>query len=362
MVPAAVAHLFTGLAASALASLDDYGTAAFGYAAGSAAGVALILARVEPDGLVAVSRGMLLNGVVALLVPACVLAWRASRTRMPAEAVRPAGPPLRARLGLFVTAAALPIALQLLYVVCLPFAGRLEPGAVTSFGYAYLAAASLVSVTAFSIGLVSSVPLTRMGLSPESAARHVVSSAWVALALIGPAVGVFALAGGGLVERVLGGAYGGDTGSEVAWVVVFLTAWAVASVGVNVAFPLTFVAERLRALPWIGVAALALQVLLAWIASDLAELHGLAIALAATTLFVLAALLRELGALARGLRGMAIAAAAVGGITLAAFLPPALLLGSTASALAGLALYGVLVALVRPSELGASWAYLRALR
>ncbi len=36
---------------------------------------------------------------------------------------------------------------------------RLGPGAVTSFGYAYLAAASLVTITAFSIGLVSSVPL-----------------------------------------------------------------------------------------------------------------------------------------------------------------------------------------------------------
>ena len=65
------------------------------------------------------------------------------------------GSPLRSRLGVFATAAALPIALQLLYVVCLPFAGSVEPGAVTSFGYAYLGAASFVSITAFSIGLVS---------------------------------------------------------------------------------------------------------------------------------------------------------------------------------------------------------------
>ncbi len=67
-----------------------------------------------------------------------------------------ARPDLRCGPGsaIFATAAALPIALQLLYVVCLPFAGRVEPGAVTSFGYAYLAAASLVSITAFSIGLV----------------------------------------------------------------------------------------------------------------------------------------------------------------------------------------------------------------
>ena len=128
---------------------------------------------------------------------------------MPRGAVRPTGPPLSSRLGVFATAASLPIALQLLYVVCIPFAGRLGSGSVTSFGYAYLAAASLVSVTAVSLGLVTSVPLARSGLSPALAARHVVSASWIALAFIGAAAGVFALAGADLVEAVLGGAYGG---------------------------------------------------------------------------------------------------------------------------------------------------------
>ena len=362
MVPAAVAHLFAGLAASGLAALDDYATAAFGYAAGSAAGVAFILERVDADGLVAVARGMALNGLVALLVPLGGLGWRAARTRMPAAAVRPAGAPLPSRLGVFAAAAALPIALQLLYVVCLPFAGRIEPGAVTSFGYAYLAAAGLVSVTAFSIGLVSSVPLTRSGLGAGAAARHVTASGWVALSVIAAIIGVVALAGGPLVGRVLGDSYGGDVGDEVGRIVVVLAPWMVASVGVNVSFPLAFVAERLRLLPWIGAAALALQVLLAWIASELFELDGLAIALAASTLFVLAALLRELGALGDGLHGLATAAVVVGALALVAFLPPALVLGSSAAALAGLALYGGLVALLRPHSLSSSWSYLRALR
>jgi hypothetical protein len=144
--------------------------------------------------------------------------------------------------------------------------------------------------------------------------------------------------------------------------VVLLSAWTVASVGVNVAFPLAFVAERLRALPWIGAGALGLQVLLAWIASELLELDGLALALALTTLLVLAALLRELHALRRGLRGVATAAIVVGALTLAAFLPPALLLGSLAASIVGVAVYCALVALVRPRELRSSWAYLRALR
>ena len=164
LVPAAIAHLFAGLAASGLAALDDYATAALGYALGSTAALTMILTRVDDDGIAALWWGVALNGAISLAVPVVGLAWRALRARMPAGAVRPTGPPLRSRLGIFATAAALPIALQLLYVICLPFAGHVEPGAVTSFGYAYLAAASLVSITAFSIGLVSSVPLTRIGL------------------------------------------------------------------------------------------------------------------------------------------------------------------------------------------------------
>ena len=362
MVPAAVAHLFAGLAASSLAALDDYATAALGYAAGSAAGLVLILTLVDSEGIVAVGWGMALNGVVALLVPAIALAWRARRSSMPATAVRPAGLPLASRLGVFAAAAALPIALQLLYVVCLPFAGRLGPGAVTSFGYAYLAAATLVSVTAFSIGLVSSVPLTRIGLGPGVSARHVASAAWVALTVIGAAVGAFALAGGGIVEGVLGDAYGGDVGQEVARLVVVLSPWMIASVGVNVAFPLAFVAERLRPLPWIGAAALVLQVLLAWAFAGLLDLDGLAIALTLSTFLVLLALLRELDALFDGVRGVAVAAATIAVFTVAAFLPAGLVLGSLPGAMVGLAAYVALMALVRPRGLRASWAYLRALQ
>jgi len=305
---------------------------------------------------------MALNGLVALLVPAAVLAWRARRSSMPAAAVRPVGLPLSARLGVFAAAAALPIALQLLYVVCLPFAGRLGEGAVTSFGYAYLAAATLVTVTAFSIGLVSSVPLTRIGLGPGAAARHVASSSWIALTLIGAAVGAFALAGGGIVEGVLGAAYGGDVGQEVARLVVVLSPWMVASVGVHVAFPLAFVAERLRPLPWIGAVALVLQALLAWSLAELLELDGLAVALTIATAVVLLALLRELGALSDGVRGIAIAAGAVTVFTAVAFVPAGFVLGSPAAAIVGIVVYGVVVALVRPRGLLASWAYLRALQ
>ena len=148
VIPAGVAHLFAAIAASGLAALDDYRTAALAYALGSATGFALILVRVEPDGIVAVAWGSMLNGVVTLAIVLAGLLLHAARLEVPRGAVRPSGPPVQRRLGAFAVGAALPLALQLLYVVCLPFAARLEEGAATSFVYAYLAASSLVTVTA----------------------------------------------------------------------------------------------------------------------------------------------------------------------------------------------------------------------
>ncbi len=361
MVPAATAHLFAALAASGLAALDDYGTAASGYAAGSVAGLALIVTRAEPDGIVAVAWGMALNGAIALLVPSVGLAVHAWRARMPGHAMRSTGVQLPRRLGVFAVGASLPLALQLLYVVCLPFAAREGTGAATSFVYAYLASSALVTVAAGSLGLVTAVPLTRSVLTATAAARHVVAMSWLALVLVGAAAGVFALAGAAVVETALGGDYGGDVGAELGRLVVFLSPWMFASIGVGVTFPLAFVAGRTRGLPSIAVVALLVQVPLAWAGAFLLELEGLALALALTTFFVLAALLVELGALRRAARGLAVAAAFVAGITIVAFMPPALVLGSVAAAAIGLALYVVLTSALRPRGLRASWTYLRTL-
>jgi hypothetical protein len=361
MVPAAIAYLFAGIAASALAALDDYATAAFGFAAGSALGFTFILLRSDPDGIVAVARGMMLNAAVAFVVPTVALALRARRAAMPRSAARPGGHPLRARLRAFAVSAALPLALQLLYVVCLPFAARLGTGAATSFVYAYLAAASLVTVAAASLGLATSVPLTRRGLDAASVADHIVASSWLALTLIGAAAGVFALAGGDLVEAVLGRSYAGNVGAELGRLVVLLSPWMVASVGVSVSFPLTFVVARTAALPWIGLAALALQVPLAWLGARVLELDGLAISLAVSTSLVLGTLLRELHVLGSALAGLLRAGAIVGGVTAVAFGLASFVPGSTASAVVGLVAYVVLLGLVRPRGLGTSWRYLRAL-
>jgi hypothetical protein len=362
MVPAAVAHLFAALAASGLAALDDYGTAALGYVAGSVAGFSLILARVEPDGIIVVAWAMALNSAVACLLPTVALAVRAARARMPSRAVRPSGVPIRVRLQLFAVGTAVPLALQLLYVVCLPFAGRQGTGAATSFVYAYLAASALVTVTAGALGLATSVPLARSELSSASAARHVAATSWLALALVGGAVGVFALAGADLVEAALGDVYGGDVGSEVGRLVVVLGPWVVASIGVSVTFPLAFIAGRTRMLPPIAMAVLVVQVPLAWGLAELLQLDGLALALALTTCLVLGVLLVELGAFADAAPALLAAAVIVAALVVVAFLPAGLVLGSLVSAVVGVFVYVLLLALIRPRPLTSSWHYLRALR
>ncbi len=62
---------------------------------------------------------------------------------------------------MLVEGVSLPFALQGLYVIGYRFASGLGSGRPTTFSYAYLIASLLVAVTATSIALVSSVPLSR---------------------------------------------------------------------------------------------------------------------------------------------------------------------------------------------------------
>lgn len=361
MTAAAVLQLFAGLAASALAALDDYVTAAAGFALGSIAGLALIVLRVDPDGVQAISWGMALNGAVALGVPTVALALRARAERMPRSAVRPAGASFGSRLAVLGAGIALPLALQAIYVVCNRLAYGEGEGAQTSIGYAYLITSAVVAVTASSLGLVTAVPLTRAGLDAARTARHVVSSAWIALIVIGAAAGVFGLAGGRLAGVLLGSSYSSGAGDELGRLVVVLSLWAIVSVGVSVTFPLVFVAGRSRSLPLVALGALALHVPVAWAGQRLLGLDGLALALAVTTGAVLAVLLAQLHSLAATARGLALASLAVAVLAAVAFVPPALVLASTAAATVGLAAYAALVGLVRPPGLREAWRYLRAL-
>ena len=361
MMFAAVLQLYAGLAASALAALDDYVVASAGYALGSACGLAYIFARVHSDGIPAVAHGMAVNGAIAVAVPTVALAIRARGEAMPNSALRPGGLTFGARVREIATSVALPLALQAIYLICLPLAARVGVGATTSFGYAYLLTSAIVAVTASSLGLVTSVPLTRAGLSPGAAARHIVASSWIAVTLIGAAAGVFSIAGERIVRVLLGPHYGASVGSELGRLVVVMSLWAVVAVGVTVTFPLVFVASSGRRLPLLAAGALAIHVPAAVVGEVIGGLEGLAVALAATTAVILLGLLATLGAIGATLRGLGIAAVTAATFAVAAFVVPWLLLAPVAAAAVGVLVYGVLVAVVRPRGLRTAWRYLHQL-
>ena len=356
LVPAAVAQLFAALAASALAAYDSYGTAAAAYALGSVLGLAVILWRVGEDGIVACAWGTLVNGLVTLAIPLAGLFVRAEWGRRAAFGIR-------VRLAELARATALPLALQALFVVCLRFVSDLGTGAVTSFTYAYFVAAALVAVTASSLGMVSSVPLTRAALSPERASRHVASTSLVSFAAVAAAAGIFALVGDAIVRAALGPAYEGEAGGEIGRLVVLLGPWMAASIGVTITFPMLFVAGRERRLPLLAVAALALHVVVAWAAVRAFDLDGAALALTVSTLVVLVALLLLLSpsVLAAGGRRLALGAVAVGVLALVAFGLPAALLPDAVAVLAGAGIFGALLLATRDLGLRQAWGYLRTL-
>jgi O-antigen/teichoic acid export membrane protein len=257
---------------------------------------------------------------------------------------------------------ALPFALQGLYLIGYRFASGLGAGRPTTFSYAYLIAAFLVSVSAASIALVATVPFAREGSTPERVARHVVASSWVSLAPVAAAAGVFALAGETIARHVLGSSYGGSTGTELGRLVVYLAPWMVVSVAVTVTYPLIFVSGRARWLPGLALAALVAQVLIDWALRAAFGLGGVAAGLATATALVLLVLLAALQAVRRVVQGVGLAALVCGGVAVAAFGLPWLVVGPVAAAALGLVLYSVTLAVWRPAGLRHAWAYLRTLQ
>jgi hypothetical protein len=297
-----------------------------------------------------------------MLVPATWLVRRARAEAMPRAAARTDLGRTGGRLLELLSGAALPFALQAMYLVCLPLAAREGVGAVTSFGYGYLLASAVVAVTASSLGLVTSVPLTRSGLDPARVARHVDASSWLALVVVAATAGVFAVAGAEIVERVLGASYGHDVGSQIGELVVALSPFMVVSVALSVTFPLVFIARRAGRLPLIAGIVLAVHIPLAVIGQVVAGLWGLSIALAVSTALALALMLVLFDALRATLSDLVTATVVVGATAAVSFALGALLLEPAAAAALALVAYIGTVAVVRPRGLVRSWDYLRALR
>jgi peptidoglycan biosynthesis protein MviN/MurJ (putative lipid II flippase) len=355
-VAAAFGQLLAALAAAVLAVQDRFGAAALGFAAGGIAGLLLFVALADEHGVVALAWGVALNGAVALVVPVVALsaggALRGLRSRGVAGA-----------LGRMAEAAAVPVALQGLYLIALRLAAELGVGSVTSLSYAYFFAAVMVAATATSIAAISAAPLTRRGVESDEAVAHVVHGAWLSLPVVAAAAGVFALAGDQIASWVLGDDFSGEVGVELSRLVVTLAPWMVAAVGFSLSFPLLYVLERSQVLVPVAIGAVAVHIPLSLALRGLWGLEGLALALGLSTLGVLAVLLLALSpqALERASAALARIALAVAALVAASFGVAALVLSDAAAAVAGLGGYALLLAVVRPRGLREAWAYVHGL-
>ena len=358
LVPAAFVQLLAALAASALAALDSYGTAALGFSLGGIAGLAVFAALADGHGIVALAWGLGVNAACALTVPlVALLRKRALGGSWPDRL--DVGP----RLWHLVQGAAVPLAVQGCYLLALRFAAQLGVGRVTSFSYAYLVASTLVASTAFSLGLISSAPLTRRGIEPEAAGRHIVHAAWVSLSLVGAAAGVFALVGGRIMGGVLGNAYGGDVGSELGHLVVYLAPWMLAWVGFAAAFPLVFVSGRQRLLVPLAVVGFVSCIPIGLGMRAAAGLDGIAVAVGLATFVISGGLLWMLAprTLAIAALGFARLALAIGAATAIAFGALSLALSPIPAAVLGAVLYAGIVFAMRSLGLSEAWTYVRGL-
>ena len=358
LVPAAFGQLLAALAASVLAARDSYGTAAAGFALGALVGLAVFAALAGPVGILALAWGLAANAVVSIGVPLASLL----RSGILRERRGEGWDPLP-RLVHLLEGAAVPFALQGCYLLALRFAAKLGVGSVTSFSYAYLAAATLVGATAFSLGLISSAPLTRRGLDADAAGRHVVHAAWVSLSLVGAAAGVFALVGGSIVRFFLGSAYSGSVGRQLGHLVVYLSPWMVAWVGFAVTFPLVFVAGRRRALVPLAAAGFLVCIPLGLGLRAVWGLPGIAVGVGLATLVITLGLMATLSwhAFAIAAAGLARLSLAIGAAAALAFGGLATLLPAAAAAAGGVVVYGLVILATRSFGLSDAWGYVRGL-
>ncbi len=360
IVPAAFAQLLAALAASALAARDEYAIAAAGFALGGIAGLVMFVLLAGSHGLISLAWGLALNAAISLGLPLAALAWHGGRFRhLRAEGTRA----VRRRLWRLVYGTAVPLAGQGLYLLALRFAAGTGAGNVTSLSYAYLLAAMFVSATAFSLSLISAAPLTRRGVDPDSAANHLVHSAWVSLALVGAAAGIVALVGGHVVTALLGHAYSGRVGQELGRLVAYLAPWMVAWAAFSITYPLLFVMHRTRWLVPLALATVAVDIPISIEARAWDGLTGVAVALGISALLMVVGLMAALAPrmLALSVVGLGRLALIVGAATSLAFGGASLLLPAAPAVALGLLVYALLLVAVRQLGLAQAWHYVRAL-
>jgi peptidoglycan biosynthesis protein MviN/MurJ (putative lipid II flippase) len=188
--PAAGFHLFAALAAAMLGVLGDYVLAAVSYAVGGISSIVAFLALEGSLGIDSLPVAVLIGAGVTAAPLALALAragWRPALADVRGST---------RRAGVLGLSSPPMVLMQLMYLISIAFAARLEEGAVTVFSYAFFGLGLLIALVASSIPIVFAAPLAATwDRDPESLRPHVDAVFRTGLMVLVPAVAAAALVG-----------------------------------------------------------------------------------------------------------------------------------------------------------------------
>ena len=224
--PALAGQLVVGLLAAFLIVRGRFVVIAVGYLTGGLVSVAMLAVFQEGVGIQAVSLALGISVLVlaALFVVSLVSAgWR---------------PQLRAvvdlrsasrQAGNLVLASASFLAANLGFVICVAVASRDGAGEATIYAYAYFTAALLVATTAVSSAMVRTPKLLAGAERADATIVEATTTYRFTLVLVGPALGLIAVAGAPIADFLLGDAFDGASADRLVVTLLCLTGWVLGS-------------------------------------------------------------------------------------------------------------------------------------
>jgi peptidoglycan biosynthesis protein MviN/MurJ (putative lipid II flippase) len=247
---------------------------------GGALAIALLLVLAGPVGITAVSLGLSAGALVTCTCMLLRLAQAGYRPRIVSLRRSPQarGETLGAAAIMLAGSAGM-LTVQLMYIVSIAFAARLEEGAVTLYTYAFFAAAVPAGAMSSTAAFVLAAPLARAwDRRPRTLEPHLIAVYRVGAVLSVVLLALGALVGEDVVELLVGGSLdGGDAGTIVA---TFLTLAGVLLASVAMPVPLLagFAGRRYGAVAALAAVALLAHAGASAIGEGTGELEGLGIA------------------------------------------------------------------------------------
>ena len=272
--PALAGQLVVGLLAAFLIVRGRFVVIAAGYLVGGLVSIAILAAFQEDVGIQAVSLALAVSVVViaGMFVVSLVGAgWRPrAHTVLDLRAAAQ-------QAGGLVIASASFLAANLGFVICVAVASRDGAGEATIYAYAYFTAALLVATTAVSSAMVRTPKLIAGAQGAEATITEATTTYRFTLVLVGPALGLIAVAGAPIADFLLGGAFDDASAERLVVTLLCLSGWVLGSAAAVFAIVDLLARGRQAALAAVAVGQLVLLVPLAIAGRALAGVEGVAV-------------------------------------------------------------------------------------